>query len=75
MLREALVMSGIIHCWTELLLRLECLGSKMPAFLVSLSILAWVTCMSWHAEILQERAEGCIQLHLQKKIYQHYVDL
>ena len=32
--------------------------------------LYFVNYMSWQAEILQERAEGCIQVDLQKKIRQ-----
>ena len=32
--------------------------------------LYFVNYRSWQAEILQERAEGCIQVDLQKKIHQ-----
>ena len=34
--------------------------------------LYFVNYRSWQAEILQERAEGCIQVDLQKKIRQDY---
>ena len=43
----------------------------MPVFLAFLCFgLYFVNYRSWQAEILQERAEGCIQVDLQKKIHQ-----
>ena len=35
--------------------------------------LYFVNYRSWQAEILQERAEGCIQVDLQKKIRQTFL--
>ena len=49
--------------------------SKMPVFLVFLCVLACIFFLnyrSWQAEILQEHAEGCIKVDLQKKIRQDF---
>ena len=49
----------------------QALGVKWRVFGVFVCFgLYFVNYKSWQAEILQERAEGCIQVDLQKKIRQ-----
>ena len=48
------------------------LESKMPVCLVCFG-LYFVNYRSWQAEILQGCAEGCVQVDLQKKIYNTFL--
>ena len=56
----------IQHFQTHINFSATGLESEMPVFLMFLCVLTYYR--SWQAEILQERAEGCIQVDLQKKI-------
>ena len=65
-------------CWCKLLGTYKCCSVQQQALRVKWGVFGVFVCFglyfvnyrSWQAEILQERAEGCIQVDLQKKIRQ-----